>query len=83
MALLAMAVSAFSGAVQAATVDHGLRAESAGEAAMVGCWCAARGIAHATLRPDAPIGGNIQSAARAVRYALLDRWAVERGSTGC
>ena len=34
----------------AATVDHGLRAESAGEAAAVAALCARLGVPHATLR---------------------------------
>lgn len=78
MALLALAHAAFPGQVEAATVDHGFRKEAAEEAAMVGCWCAERAIAHATLRPPQPITGNLQAAARAERYRLLWQWCGER-----
>jgi len=79
MALLWLAHGAFPGHVAAATVDHGLRPEAADEAAMVARWCAAQGVPHATLRPAVPIAGNIQSEARAARYALLGQWASAQG----
>ncbi len=75
LALLLLAHDALPGRIAAATVDHGLRAEAADEAAFVAATCADRGIPHETLRPPQPITGNIQSAARTVRYALLDGWA--------
>ena len=77
LALLLLAAAAFPGQVEAATVDHGLREESGGEAAFIGSICASLGIAHDTLkitwatRPDA----NVQGAAREGRYALLADWA--------
>lgn len=56
------------------TVDHGLRPESADEAAKVGAWLDARGIFHHVLSwPGAP-GGNLQARARAARYRLLGEW---------
>jgi tRNA(Ile)-lysidine synthase len=63
------------GRITALTVDHGLRAEAAAEAAQVGAWCAARGIEHVVLarRGAAPASG-IQAFARAARYALLENW---------
>lgn len=79
MALLALAHAAFSGRIEAATIDHGFRPEAAGEAAMVARWCGEHGIPHAVLRPLAPITGNLQSAARAERYRLLWNWCGERG----
>lgn len=59
-----------------ATVDHGLRPEAATEADFVAGLCAQAGIAHAILRPSSPITGNLQSAARAARYALLSKHAL-------
>ena len=78
MALLALASSAYAGQVQAATVDHGFRPEAAAEAEMVAHWCGEHGIPHKTLRPPAPITGNLQSAGRAERYRLLWQWCDER-----
>lgn len=79
MALLWLASRAFPGRAHAATVDHGLRAESGAEADMVAAWCVAEGVPHAILTPPEPITGSLQSAARAVRYRLLDTWRRERG----
>lgn len=80
MAMLDLIAHCWTGPVSAATVDHGLRPESADEAAMVARYCAKLGVAHATLRPDAPITGSVQSAARAVRYCLLEREAERCGA---
>ncbi|NUB15861.1 tRNA lysidine(34) synthetase TilS, partial [Azospirillum brasilense] len=69
-----------AGDVLALIVDHGLRAESAAEAARVGGWLQARGIAHAILRWDGekpPTG--IQEAARAARHRLLAERCREEG----
>jgi tRNA(Ile)-lysidine synthase len=79
LAMLLLAHEAIPGRIVAATVDHGLRAESAGEAAFVAGLCADRSIAHHILHPDQPITGNIQSSARAARYRLLERAADEEG----
>jgi tRNA(Ile)-lysidine synthase len=61
--------------VQAATVDHGLRATSRAEAETVAATCATLGIPHAILtwHPDGT--GNLQSRARTARYRLLADWA--------
>jgi len=79
MALLVLANMALPGQIEAATVDHALRPQSADEASMVTNWCATHGIAHAVLHPPEPITGNIQSSARAARYALLEGWRIDRG----
>lgn len=79
MALLDLAASAFPSRVAAATVDHGLRPESASEAAMVARWCGERSIPHAILHPATAVTGNVQSWARAQRYALLGAWRAAGG----
>ncbi|MBC2778672.1 tRNA lysidine(34) synthetase TilS [Parasphingopyxis marina] len=75
LALLLLAHAAWPDAIAAATVDHGLRAEAAAEAAHVARICEGLNVPHAILSPPEPIAGNIQSAARAARYALLDAWS--------
>ncbi len=79
LALLLLAHQAFPGRIAAATVDHGLRPEAADEARFVADICAERAIAHSILSPDTPIGGNIQSQARKIRYALLEGWRKREG----
>ncbi len=67
--------------IVAATVDHGLRVESAAEAARVGEICRAHGILHQTLAWDGPKPDTgIQAAARAARYALLAQAAHDTGA---
>lgn len=56
------------------TVDHGFRAESAAEAAMVAEECATLGWRHATLRWHWDGSGNKMDAARRGRLALIDTW---------
>ena len=68
-------------AISAATVDHGLRAGSAAEAAGVAALCARLGVAHETLRTGnlRAARGNLSAAARDARFALLGGWARARG----
>lgn len=67
-------------AVWVATVDHGLRAESAAEAAQVARVCAGLGVPHQTLRWQGWDGkGNLQDQARRARRALLADWAQAHG----
>jgi tRNA(Ile)-lysidine synthase len=81
LALLRLAALAFPGRVTALTVDHRLRAASAGEAAGVAALCAQIGVPHATLLWPGPYPrGNIQAAARAARYDLLAGWCAEHGT---
>jgi tRNA(Ile)-lysidine synthase len=76
MAMLALAALAFPGAVVAATVDHGLRDESADEARMVAGEAATLQVPHEALRVTSQIeGSSLQAQARQARYALLANWA--------
>ena len=60
----------------AATVDHGLRPEAAGEARHVEQICADLGIPHETLNWRGWDGkGNLQAQARQNRFSLLADWA--------
>lgn len=61
------------------TVDHGLRPESADEAAMVAGLCNQRGIPHATLPLSLAKGSAVQERARHARYAAMAEWALESG----
>ena len=79
LGLLLLAHDAFPGRFEVATVEHGLRAESADEARQVAQLCAARGIAHATLPISVAGQGNLQANAREARYAALGAWAEARG----
>lgn len=78
LAMLLLAAAAFPGEVEAATVDHGLRPESAEEAALAASNCAQLDVRHAVLEVSVP-SGNVQAEARSVRYAALARWADDRG----
>lgn len=79
MALLDLAAHVFPGRVEAATVDHRLREESADEAAMVAQWCRDHGIPHEILYPASAMTGNVQRWARLQRYAALEAWRTRRG----
>lgn len=81
LALLLLAAEARPNLVEAATVDHGLRPDSAAEAAMVADLCRRLAIPHATLTAawTEPPTSAIQARAREARYALLEQWARDRG----
>ena len=80
LALLHAAQAWGGAAVEAVTVDHGLRAEAAEEAAYVGDICRRLGVPHTVLRWEGWDGrGNLQDHARRNRYALIAGWAKTRG----
>lgn len=65
------------------TVDHGLRAESAGEAALVAQRAKQLGLAHRTVNWDnGGIETGVQDAARRARYGLLRACATQFAGTG-
>ena len=66
--------------IHAVTVDHGLRAEAASEAAFVAIVCDGLGIVHTTLAWDGmkPSTG-ISAAARNARYDLIEEFARDIG----
>jgi tRNA(Ile)-lysidine synthase len=67
-------------AIEAVTVDHGLRPEAKEEAAYVRGLCDTLGVPHTTLTWEGWDGkGNLQDQARRNRYALLARWSAARG----
>lgn len=78
LALLLLARAALPDRIAAATVDHGLRPEAAQEADMVARVCASLDVPHRTLRVEVP-AGNVQSQARAARYAALAEWMESEG----
>ncbi|MFA9201359.1 MAG: tRNA lysidine(34) synthetase TilS [Cypionkella sp.] len=78
LALLLLAHAARPEALEAATVDHGLRPDSAAEARHVAAVCAALSIRHEVLRVEV-VAGNLQANARTARYGALDDWAASRG----
>jgi len=67
-------------AVEAVTVDHRLRPDSAAEAAAVAAACATLGLRHEVRVWDhGEVTGNLMDAARQARMALILTWAQSRG----
>ncbi len=72
-------------AVEAATYDHGIRPQSAGDAAFVENWCRERGIPCHVGRGNVPRWAEehrlgLEEAARALRYAFLQETAQKTGA---
>ena len=78
LAMLALAHAALPGRIAAATVDHGLRPESAAESAFVGQICSELEVPHSVLRVVVE-AGNIQAMARTARYTALAAWMERDG----
>jgi tRNA(Ile)-lysidine synthase len=82
LALLLLAAAAFPDRVIAATVDHGLRRESALEALHVEHICDRLGCPHSILKIEVPDGrAGLQGEARAARYGALTGWAAQQGTS--
>ena len=75
LALLLLANTTVPKRIAAATVNHGLRPDAQDEARFVADLCEKLNVEHVILTPEQPITGNIQSAARRARYALLEEAA--------
>jgi tRNA(Ile)-lysidine synthase len=78
--LLAQWAAARGVVVYAITLDHGLRAGAAAEAAQVAVWSEALGVKHVTLcwegeKPDSAV----QERARAARYDVITRYCKGNG----
>jgi tRNA(Ile)-lysidine synthase len=78
LALLLLVAAARPGLVEAATIDHGLRDESAAEAGMVADIARQLGLVHHVLKIHVPQGASLQAQARGARYRALGDWAVEQ-----
>jgi len=79
VALLVLAVAAALDPV-AVTVDHGLRVESAGEAARVAELAAVLGVGHRVVSIDVAPGANLEARARDARLSALSACAEELGA---
>ncbi|MES2096063.1 MAG: tRNA lysidine(34) synthetase TilS [Pseudomonadota bacterium] len=83
LALLFLTHAVLGDRCSGATVDHGLRPESADEARWVGALCARHGIAHTILRDTVPPRvahtANLSARARDLRYRLLGEHAEALG----
>jgi tRNA(Ile)-lysidine synthase len=79
LAILAALAPAWRLALHVLHVDHGLRADSAGEAEFVRALAARLGVPVDVERVQ--VGpGSLEAAARAARYAALEAWAARLGA---
>lgn len=81
VALLHMLAARGKG-LRAVTVDHGLRAESASEAAQVASFCKKLGVQHTVLKWEGwNKSGNVQDEARKARLGMITAWAAQENVT--
>ncbi|MEM0987959.1 MAG: tRNA lysidine(34) synthetase TilS [Pseudomonadota bacterium] len=79
-ALLHLALEHLRGRLQAVTIDHGLRLDSADESAQVAENCQTLDLTHTIVKLAGLEGGsNLQARARNARYDALTNWARQRG----
>lgn len=78
LALLLLTAETQASRTVAATMDHGLRPESADEAGFVAEICTTLGVPHRIMRATEAPTGNLQDWARRHRYAALERLADEQ-----
>jgi tRNA(Ile)-lysidine synthase len=78
IALLLLAAASRKGRIEAATVDHQLREESAKEAAFVRSICERLDVPHVTLPVEVAQGSSVQAQARRARYDALGEWAIRQ-----
>ena len=78
LALLLLAAASRKGRIEAATVDHQLREESAKEAAFVRSICERLDVPHVTLPVEVAQGSSVQAHARRARYDALGEWAIRQ-----
>lgn len=76
LALLLLGAAAMPGEIAVLSIDHGLRAEAAGEVALVDDICRALNIPFMAMKVTVG-AGNLQAKARDARYAALAHWAGE------
>ena len=81
IALLLLAAAARGDGIEAVTLDHGLRPESASEAESVAELCRELGVPHSTLAAqwEFPPTTAIQERARDERYTQFAQWMRSRG----
>jgi tRNA(Ile)-lysidine synthase len=78
LALLLLADAALPGQIAVCSIDHGLRAEAAGEVALVERIAGERGIPFTPVTV-ALAPGNTQARGREARYGALAAWAQDKG----
>ena len=78
---LARLAPEFGFELEAASVDHGLRAEAARDVEIAARQAASLGVAFHALRVHVSPGASVQAQARAARYAALLHLAADRGAS--